>query len=59
MLRLTGGHLRKHVIKKSHRHHHHNVYRHASLGPAALACCLNYSLVQLYARAAWFCVNKE
>ena len=45
--------------KKTHRCHHHVVYHHASLGSAALACCMNYTLVRLYAGAAWFSVKKQ
>ena len=29
-----------------HRCHHHDVYRHASLGATAQAFCVNYSLLE-------------
>ena len=37
--RLTGG------TPGKHRRHHHDVYRHASLGAAAPAFCVNYTAV--------------
>ena len=38
---------------------HHDVDRHTSLGAAAPAFCVNYTVVHLYAGAAWFCVNNH
>ena len=35
------------------------MYRHASLGSAAPAFCVNYTAVRLYATAAWICVNNQ
>lgn len=55
MFILAGGHLGN-MLKKTHRHHHHDV--HASFGSTVSACCINWHTVGLYVGAAWFCVNK-
>ena len=52
MFILTVGH-RGNTLKKKHRHHHRDVHRHASLGSAVPAFCLNYTLVCLYAEPPW------
>ena len=43
---------------KTHTHHHHDVYRHVSLGAAAPAFCLNYAAVRLYS-GVLLCVNEQ
>ena len=39
--------------------HHHNVYRHASLGATALAFCVNYTAVRLQGGDASLSVNQH
>ena len=59
MFGLTDRHLGNHFEKKRHKRHHHDVYPNASLGSAVLAFYVNYTVVRLYAGAAWLSVTKQ
>ena len=44
---------------ETHTRHHHDVYRHISLGAEAPAFCVNYTAVRIYSSGALLCVNDQ